>query len=60
MTMTRRLLFATTALLAFGAPELTAQGVVVDEGSFAVSIGGVPAGTEDFVIRRPEIGRAHV
>ena len=55
--MNLRLLLATSALLALGAPGLTAQGVVVDEGSFAVRIGGVPAGTEDFVIRRPGVGR---
>lgn len=57
MTMNPRLLLATTALLAVGAPGLTAQGVVVDEGSFAVFIGGVPVGTEDFIIRRPGVGR---
>lgn len=33
------------------------QGVVLDEGSFELSIGGRPAGTEDFSIRRSGTGR---
>jgi hypothetical protein len=34
----------------------SAQGVVVDQGSFAVSIGGRAAGTEEFTIRRAGLG----
>jgi hypothetical protein len=33
-----------------------AQSVVVDEGTFAVSLGGRPAGTEQFTIRRAGVG----
>ncbi len=55
--MNLRLLLATSVLLALATPGLGAQGVIVDEGSFAVSIGGVPVGTEDVVIRRPGVGR---
>jgi hypothetical protein len=35
----------------------SAQGVVVDEGSFAVTIRGRSAGTEEFTIRRAGLGR---
>lgn len=39
-------------------PEAVAgQGVVLDEGSFELSIAGRPAGTEDFLIRRSGAGR---
>lgn len=55
--MNVRFLIATTALLAAGTSGLTAQGVVVDEGTFAIRLAGAPAGTEDFVIRRPGVGR---
>lgn len=51
------LLALLAAAVVAGAPGLSAQGVVVDEGSFAVTIAGVSAGTEDFVIRRPGVGR---
>jgi hypothetical protein len=34
-----------------------AQGVIVDQGQFAVSLGGESAGTEDFSIRRAGLGR---
>lgn len=34
-----------------------AQGIVVDQGRFAVSIGGTSAGTEDFSIRSAGLGR---
>ncbi|NJD20275.1 MAG: hypothetical protein FIA95_13465 [Gemmatimonadetes bacterium] len=34
----------------------TAQSVVVDEGTFTLSIGGAPAGTEQFTIRRAGVG----
>jgi hypothetical protein len=33
------------------------QGVVVDQGTFAVSLGGRPAGTEEFTIRRAGLNR---
>jgi len=56
-TMKLLRLFSTLMLLAAAAPGLSGQGVIVDEGSFAVTIGGVLAGTEDFVIRRPGVGR---
>ena len=36
---------------------LAAQGVIVDQGQFAVSIGGTSIGTEDFSIRRAGLGR---
>ncbi|NIQ59879.1 MAG: hypothetical protein GWN85_42430, partial [Gemmatimonadetes bacterium] len=32
------------------------QGVVVDQGRFAITVGGREAGTEDFVIRRASLG----
>ncbi|MSR19515.1 MAG: hypothetical protein EXR91_00850 [Gemmatimonadetes bacterium] len=35
----------------------TAQGIVVDQGRFAVSFRGASAGTEDFSIRRAGLGR---
>lgn len=45
-------------LLAFANPGATAaQGVVVDQGTFAVTLGGRPAGTEEFTIRRAGINR---
>lgn len=45
------------ALLVVGAaaPAL-AQGVVVDQGQFAIRVDGQPVGTEDFVIRRASLG----
>lgn len=45
------------ALLAVGtaAPAL-AQGVVVDQGQFAIQVDGQSVGTEDFVIRRASLG----
>jgi hypothetical protein len=49
------MLVLTDALLA---PRVTrAQGVVVDQGRFDVSIDGRSAGTEEFTIRRAGIGR---
>lgn len=47
------LLLATCALIPV--PTL-AQSVVVDEGTFAVTVGGVHAGTETFAIRRSGLG----
>ena len=45
-------------LLAIGtALGLSAQSVVVDQGTFSVSIGGEVIGTEDFSIRRAGLGR---
>lgn len=41
----------------FAPPPATAQGIVVDQGQFAVSFGGASAGTEDFSIRRAGLGR---
>jgi len=55
----------TTRILPFAAmlssavpPTLQAQGVVVDEGRFALRIEGRDAGSEDFVIRRAGLGRS--
>lgn len=45
------------AVITLGPVSLLAQGVVVDEGTFAVSIDGLASGTENFVIRRPGVGR---
>ncbi|MCH1570688.1 MAG: hypothetical protein L7S64_05035 [Longimicrobiales bacterium] len=55
--MNARALLFVALYIGAGSPGLSAQGVVVDEGTFAVSIGGVPSGTEEFVIRRPGVGR---
>lgn len=50
--------FTLAALLTmWAAPTLTAQGIVVDQGQFAIRIGGRSVGTEDFVIRRAGLGR---
>lgn len=38
------------------APPATAQGVVIDQGQFEISVDGDPVGTEDFVIRRASLG----
>jgi hypothetical protein len=44
--------------LMFAAPSrAVAQGVVVDQGTFAVSLDGRPAGTEEFTIRRAGLNR---
>jgi len=44
-------------LVLFGAPHAAgAQSVVVDEGSFALTLNGAPAGTERFTIRRAGVG----
>ena len=56
-SMNTRTLLLAALYFGAGAPGLSAQGVVVDEGTFAVNIGGIPAGTEGFVIRRPGVGR---
>jgi hypothetical protein len=50
-------LLTAALLLAAGAAPLRAQGVVVDEGRFAILIGGQRAGTEEFSIRRAGVGR---
>jgi hypothetical protein len=42
---------------ALGPRALAAQGVIVDQGQFAVSIGGAQVGTEEFSIRRAGLGR---
>jgi hypothetical protein len=44
------------AVLASPRPGL-AQGVVVDQGTFAISLSGRPAGTEEFTIRRAGLNR---
>lgn len=43
--------------LAFVTSAAAAQGVVVDQGQFSVSISGQRVGTEDFTIRRAGFGR---
>jgi hypothetical protein len=50
----RRAALALAPLVVPGA--LAAQSVVVDEGTFAVSLDGAPAGTERFTIRRAGVG----
>lgn len=45
------------ALLLTAPGVAAAQGVVVDEGTFAVTLDGRPAGTEDFTIRRAGLNR---
>lgn len=49
--------FAVTALVfvCLAAPAL-GQGVVLDQGQFAIRVGGRDVGTEDFVIRRASLG----
>jgi hypothetical protein len=50
------LLFTVALVLSF--PGFAAgQGVLLDEGTFDLSIRGRPAGTEDFLIRRSGVGR---
>lgn len=44
------------ALVGGSAAPLLAQGVVIDQGQFAIRIDGQSAGTEDFVIRRASLG----
>lgn len=56
--MNKHRLWSIAALLTLSTPlSAHAQSVVVDEGTFAVEIGGVVAGTETFSIRRSGIGR---
>jgi hypothetical protein len=53
----REWLRAALALAPLVAPGvLAAQSVVVDEGTFTVSLAGAPAGTEKFAIRRAGVG----
>jgi len=53
----REWLRAALALAPLVAPGvLSAQSVVVDEGTFTVSLAGAPAGTEKFTIRRAGVG----
>ncbi len=47
--------FVTIASLA-GTSPLVAQGVVIDQGQFEISVNGELVGTEDFVIRRASLG----
>lgn len=46
----------TSALLALSSESVRAQSVVVDEGTFALTVAGKPAGTETFQIRRAGVG----
>jgi hypothetical protein len=55
-SVTWPVLLTATALLLHPRAGAT-QGVVVDQGRFAVSLDGRSAGTEDFTIRRAGIGR---
>ena len=49
---------AAAALVATAvASPLSGQGIVVDEGTFRITVGGREAGTEEFSIRRAGIGR---
>lgn len=48
-------IFALFCLVCVG--PVGAQGVVVDQGQFEITIDGAVAGTEDFVIRRAGLGR---
>lgn len=57
----RSLLVALASLSAAGAHEpRSAQSVVVDEGTFAVTLSGNAAGTERFTIRRAGVGDAAI
>jgi hypothetical protein len=57
--MMRHRLPALVALCAVALAPAAAvsQGVIVDQGQFAISIGGASVGTEDFSIRRAGLGR---
>lgn len=50
--MSKRLALLVALSVSAPALPLAAQGVVVDQGQFAVTLGGRAAGMEDFVIRR--------
>ncbi len=54
--MTFRALAVMLAAMPIGAVAASAQSVVIDEGSFAVSVRGRDAGTETFSIRRAGLG----
>lgn len=54
--MNRFVLFWLGLIALVGTRPLSAQGVVVDQGQFAVTVKGVAVGTEDFVIRRAGLG----
>jgi len=52
------LLAAVLSVLSIGLPAASsAQGVVVDQGTFAISLDGRAAGTEEFTIRRAGLNR---
>jgi hypothetical protein len=53
--MNRLLAFALSCLFA-SATSVAAQGVIVDQGRFEIRVGGRPAGSEEFVIRRAGLG----
>jgi hypothetical protein len=52
----RRVMSALGLTSVLVAPALGAQSVVVDEGTFALTLAGKPAGTETFQIRRSGLG----
>lgn len=54
--MSIRTLALATLLTACATSTLTAQGIIVDQGQFAIHIGGRAVGVEDFVIRRAGLG----
>jgi len=54
--MSVRVAVVTSSLMLMTPPFLIGQSVVVDEGRFSVQLAGMPAGTEEFTIRRAGIG----
>ncbi len=55
--MSKRLACLLAIALGSFAQPLTAQGVVVDQGQFAITVEGRSVGREEFVIRRAGLGR---
>lgn len=51
------LVTAAALLCSLPATPAEAQGIVIDEGRFRVTVGGREAGSEDFTIRRAGVGR---
>ncbi|NNF14634.1 MAG: hypothetical protein HKN72_15510 [Gemmatimonadetes bacterium] len=54
--MSRSIAMAFVLVALAWSPSVSAQGVVIDQGQFEISVGGEPVGTEDFVIRRASLG----
>jgi hypothetical protein len=54
------LALSAAAMSTLGPGRGAAQSVVVDEGTFTVTLGGAPAGTEQFTIRRAGVGDAAI